>query len=265
MKKQNLIYLIIFLLLIDCALVTVKYNKKYHKPTPIHKPKPNYKYSVFLTSDDGPLVGSKNLNQLVLDYEFPLTVFLVGKPMSEDSALKANLESYKNNPYILIGNHSFAHASFHYIRFYKDSEGVVADFSKNKEYINITSKLARLPGRNVWYLNENSQKGDRKNALKGAQKLASELNYKTFGWDYELRHNGKGKILKTAQEHYKKIKELLKSGKTYTKNQIVILMHDQMFTNDKSSKVLGELILLLQNDDECKMKFLNKYNETTAQ
>jgi len=259
MKKRNLIYLVIFLLLIDCALVTVKYNKKNHKPIPIHKLKPNYKYSVFLTSDDGPLVGSKNLNQLVLDYEFPLTVFLVGKPMSEDSKLVPNLERYKNNPYILIGNHSFTHASFHYIKFYKNSEGVVADFTKNEKYLNITSKLARLPGRNVWYLNENNKKADKVNALKAAQKLAIELNYKSFGWDYELRHNKQGKILKTAQEYYKIIKELLKSGKTYTKNQIVILMHDQMFTNNKSSKVLGELILLLQNDDECKMKLLNKY------
>ena len=259
MNRRNLIFLILFLLLIDCALVTVKLNKKYHKPTPIHKEKPNYKYSVFLTSDDGPLVGSKNLNQLVLDYEFPLTLFLVGKPVSTDSRLEPYLENYRDNKYMLLGNHSFTHANFHYKRFYNNPDGVEADFIKNEDYLNIISKLARLPGRNVWVLNQELQKGE-PHALKAAQKLYTDHNYKVFGWDYELRHKRDGKIIGNAQEHYKAIKKLLKEDKTYSKNQIVVLMHDQMFTNDKSSKVLGELILLLQDDDEVKLKLLNKYN-----
>jgi len=32
-----------------------------------------------------------------------------------------------------------------------------------------------------------------------------------------------------------------------------------MFTNDISSKELGELILLLQDDDEIRLKLLDKY------
>ena len=259
MSKRNLIIIAVIFLIIDCALIAFKLNQ-HHKPKPIHKLKPNYKYSVYLTADDGPLVGSKNLNQLIIDYEVPVSLFLVARNIVADTNLKPNFMAYTKNPYVLISNHSYAHANGHYKRFYKNSDAVVADFIKSEETLNITSHIARLPGRNTWVLNDNIQKG-KPNSLEAAKKLYSEHNYKTFGWDYELRHDRHGKILKTAMQHYKKIKELLKEGKTFTKNQIVVLMHDQMFTNSKSEKELGELILLLQDDDECKLKLINKYKE----
>ena len=259
MKKRYLIIAALIFLIIDCTLITVKLNHQ-SKIKPIHKIKPNYKYSVFLTSDDGPLVGSKNLNQLILDYEVPVSLFLVGRNIISDPKLEPNLENYKKNKYVSLNNHSYTHANLHYKKFYKNPDGVVADFLECQEVLHLKTKAARLPGRNVWVLNNEVQKGE-PNALKAAQKLYTEHNYKTYGWDYELRHDRKGKILKTAMQHYKKIKELLKSGKTFTKNQIVILMHDQMFTDKKSEKELGELILLLQDDDECKLKLISEYKE----
>ncbi len=258
MNKRLLIATALLFLVIDCALYTVKLS--HGKPKIIHKAKPNYKYSIFFTSDDGPLVGSKNLNQLVLDYEFPLTLFLVGKPMSENSHLKPYYSNYKKNPYILIGNHSFCHAGFHYKKYYKDSSGVVDDFIKNRDYLELNSSLARLPGRNNWYLNGSRYKGESNNSLAAAQKLYKQLGYKSFGWDYELHANSKGKIILTALKHYKRIKKILKEHKTYSSNEIIILMHDQLFRNSKNAKTLGELILLFEEDEECKLKLLNQYN-----
>lgn len=259
MNRRNLIIIAAIFLIIDCALVTLKLNQ-HHKPKPIHKAKPNYKYSVFLTSDDGPLVGSKNLNQLILDYEVPVSLFLVGRNIITDTKLEPNFKNFKKNKYVSLNNHSYTHANLHYKKFYKNPDGVVADFLQSQEVLNLKTHAARLPGRNVWVLNDKLQKGE-PNALKAAQKLYTEHNYKTYGWDYELHHDKKGKILKTAMQHYNKIKELLKSGKTFTKNKIVILMHDQMFTSPKSQKELGELILLLQDDDECKLKLISEYKE----
>jgi len=256
-NKKFLIALAIIFFVVDCLLVTLKLTQKHHKPKPIHKPKPHYIYSVYLTSDDGPLASTPILNQLVLDYEFPLTVFLVGRPLSQDTNLEKGYLAYKKNSYIYIGNHSFTHANFHYKRFYKDPQNVVADFEKNEKYLQITSKIARFPGRNVWAIN-GIVKGE-KDAIASAKLLAKKLNYKTFGWDYELRYKKNGEILNSAITHYKRIKQLLKEGKTYTKNHIVILMHDQMYKSAKSQEVLGELVLLLQNDDECKLKLLNNY------
>ncbi len=257
MKKSILIGAALIFLVIDCALLTYKiYNKKEY-PHRIHKPKKHYKYSVFLTSDDGPLLGSKNLDQIIRDYEVPFTLFLVGKPLNTGSRLEPNFIRYKSNPYVVIGNHSFTHANFHYIRFYNNPKNVEKDFLKNEKFLKIDSKLARLPGRNVYSIGSIA-KGEPK-ALKSAKLLTKNDNYKFFGWDYELRHNGKGDILEDALTHYKRIKELLKSGKTFRKGQIIILMHDQMFTSLKSQEALGELILLLQDDEEIKLKTLDKY------
>jgi hypothetical protein len=171
--------------------------------------------------------------------------------------LEPNIIRYKSNPYVVIGNHSFTHANFHYIRFYNNPKNVEKDFLKNEKFLKIDSKLARLPGRNVYSIGS-IVKGEPK-ALKSAKLLTKNDNYKFFGWDYELRHNGKGDILEDALTHYKRIKELLKSGKTFRKGQIIILMHDQMFTSLKSQEALGELILLLQDDEEIKLKTLDKY------
>ena len=254
--KKFLIVLAIIFLIIDCALVTYKLTQKKVYPKPIHKVKPHYKYSIYLTSDDGPLKGSKNLSEIIFAYEVPFTLFLVGKPLYSDERLKPNLISYKKNGYALLGNHSFSHANGRYKKFYLNPINVEQDFIKNQNFLGLNSKVARLPGRNVWVVG-NKAKGE-PNALKAAKILAKDYGYKFFGWDYELRHKN-GKITKDARYHYKMIKKLLKEQKTFTKNNIVILMHDQMFTDSKSQTVLGELILMLQDDEEVKLKTINHY------
>jgi hypothetical protein len=124
--------------------------------------------------------------------------------------------------------------------------------------VHLNTTFARLPGRNTWILDKDHIKGESNNSIKSAKELFSKLGYKSYGWDYELRYNSHHKIILSALKHYKRIKQLLKEGKTYQKNKIVILMHDQLFTNDKNSKTVGELILLFQEDDECKLKLLNQ-------
>ncbi|NPA27546.1 MAG: polysaccharide deacetylase family protein, partial [Epsilonproteobacteria bacterium] len=94
--KKFLVFLAIFIFIIDCILITIKLNQNESKRA-IHKAKPHYKYSVFLTSDDGPLKGSRYLDRLIREYQVPFTLFLVGKPFSEDSNLRYTLSRYKSN------------------------------------------------------------------------------------------------------------------------------------------------------------------------
>ena len=253
--KKFLVFLAIFIFIIDCILITIKLNQNESKRA-IHKAKPHYKYSVFLTSDDGPLKGSRYLDRLIREYQVPFTLFLVGKPFSEDRNLRPYLYNYKSNPYTLLGNHSFSHASFRYKRYYKNPSNVVRDFFRNREVLRLDSKFARLPGRNVWVLNQTIYKGE-PNALKAA-KLLAQYNYHIFGWDYELSYK-RGKILQNAYDHYYNIKKLLIEKKTFTPNQLVVLMHDQLFTKEENIRILENLILLLQDDEEIKLKYLNQY------
>jgi len=260
MLKRVLIVIGIIALIVDCTLVGIKLQKKekIKKAIATEHNKKNYKYSVFITSDDGPLKGSKNLDAIIRDYQVPVTLFCIGKALYQDPKhLRENFNRYKDNPYVIIGNHSFTHANLHYKRYYQNPTGVEQDFLKNEKFLHITTKLARFPGRNVWALG-NEYKGE-PHALQAAKILHIKDGYNIFGWDYELRHDRKGTILQDAYTHYSNIKRLLKENKTFRPREIVVLMHDQMYTDQKSKEALGELIMLLQYDNEVKLKLLNKY------
>ena len=259
MLKKILIGLAVLFFIIDCVLVKIKLDKmeKIKHSIEVEHSKKNYKYSVFLTSDDGPLSGSKNLDRIIRDYEVPVTLFCIGKALYQDPKhLEPNFKRYKNNPYVIMGNHSFTHANLHYKRFYQNPKGVERDFLKNEQFLKIKSKLARFPGRNVWAVGNIYRGGV--NELKAARILHENDGYNIFGWDYEIKRSG-AVTLQDAMTNYKNIKRLLREGKTFRPNQIVVLMHDQMFTNRDSQEILGELILLLQNDPEVKLKLLSEY------
>lgn len=217
-----------------------------------------YKYSIYLTSDDGPLRGSEYLNEIILRHKVPITLFLVGQAVRCQPEVSSKVMAYRNNKYVMIANHSFSHANAKYKRFYYNSENVVNDFLKNEYFFDIDSDLGRLPGRNVWAIN-NKYYG-KGNALESAKILEQKFSYKIYGWDYEIRHNKKGKVLASASKTYRVIKSLLRNKKTYVQNNIVILMHDQMFRVKKTRKFLEELIVLFKNDKECKFKFMNEYS-----
>jgi len=259
MLKKILIGLAVLFFLVDCILVKIKLDKmeKIKHAIEVEHSKKNYKYSVFLSSDDGPLKGSKNLDRIIKDYEVPVTLFCIGKTLYQNRKnLEPDFRNYKNNPYVIIGNHSFTHANLHYKRFYSNPKGVEKDFLLNEKFLKLTSKLARFPGRNVWALGD-EYKGEPQ-ALKAAKILHENDGYKIFGWDYEIKRSG-AVTLQDAMTNYKNIKRLLREGKTFRPNEIVVLIHDQMFTNTDSQEILGELILLLQNDPEVKLKLLNEY------
>ncbi len=259
MLKKILIGIAVLIFVIDCILVKIKLDKmeKIKHSIEVEHSKKEYKYSIYLTSDDGPLKGSKNLDRIIRDYEVPVTLFCIGKALYQaPEHQKENFRNYKNNPYVIIGNHSFTHANLHYKRFYNNPKGVERDFLLNEKFLKLSSKLARFPGRNVWALG-NEYKGE-PNALRAAKILHNQDGYKIFGWDYEIKRSG-AVTIQDAMTNYKNIKRLLKEGKTFRPNQIVVLMHDQMFTNTNSQEILGELILLLQNDPEVKLKLLSEY------
>jgi peptidoglycan/xylan/chitin deacetylase (PgdA/CDA1 family) len=237
------------------------------------------KYSVFITSDDGPLNGSQYINRISLDKKVPITVFIVGKHINNRT--KPYLKRYIENPYITLGNHSYSHAfDFDYKSYYLKPETVYYDF-KRAEYelfskLNINNsgknfkkifrdfkRMGRLPGRNVWILGSELRKGDTLNSLRAGEMLADSRGYRIYGWDYEIKDSKeyKGSAEELANLHFNKIKSLLKERKTYTDNQIVILIHDQMFkySANSNSLVLNKLIDNLKRDKDITLKHLSQY------
>ncbi len=143
---------------------------------------------IYITFDDGPLIGSEDVDDAVRYEQINVNVLIVGRHALSDS-LKGFYKMYQNNPYIEIGNHSFSHAHNRYKEFYANTSAVVADFLKCQRILQIPNKLARQPGRNQWRLN-NVRINDVRSGSVSADSLYKH-GFKIFGWDLEWQHDPK--------------------------------------------------------------------------
>jgi len=117
---------IIGLLILGIIFITFSFSKCIKSADIL--PQNNKKY-IYLTFDDGPLNGSQILNDAILSEKIPITVLLVG----EHALVRPkDVDLYRENEYIEIGNHSYSHANDHYKLYYSNPEGVLKDFKRLK-------------------------------------------------------------------------------------------------------------------------------------
>ena len=210
---------------------------------------------IYLTFDDGPLNGSQRINKVVYDEKIPITVLLVGEHglvRPKDVAL------YKENPYIQVGNHSYSHANNHYKLYYSNPTGVLKDFIKNMDTLKLDNKIARLPGRNMWRINERSR-NDVDSGTQAAD-LLSKNGFSLFGWDIEWSHDPHtAEPIGTANEIYKQIEQKLNDNKLFTKSHIVLLCHDEMFQTSYEESELKKLMDILKSNKDYKFAHLKDY------
>jgi hypothetical protein len=144
---------------------------------------------IYLTFDDGPLEGSDEVSDAVQTEKIGVTIFVVGSNLVISQRLKDYYHLYEHNRYIEIGNHSYSHARDAYGKFYENPEHVLLDFLRNQMVLHLKTKLARLPGRNMWRLT-----GRTKNDVASGATSADLLfkhSYRVFGWDLEWQHDSK--------------------------------------------------------------------------
>jgi peptidoglycan/xylan/chitin deacetylase (PgdA/CDA1 family) len=204
---------------------------------------------IYLTFDDGPLNGSENIDSVILAERLKISVFLVGEHAEKSKLLGNYYKMYEQNPFVDAYNHSYTHANGKYALFYSSPANVLADIQKNEQLLNLRYKIVRLPGRNMWRI------GDRKkdDGISGsaAADLLAQNGYKLYGWDIEWRHKAKdGAPIQSVDEMVNEIENRLESGNTFTKDHIVILIHDEMFQKKWEESELKQLIdkLRLNND-----------------
>ena len=115
---------IIGLLILGIIFITFYFSKCIKSADIL--PQNNKKY-IYLTFDDGPLNGSQRINDAILSEKIPITVLLVG----EHALVRPkDVDLYRENEYIEIGNHSYSHANDHYKLYYSNPEGVLKDFKR---------------------------------------------------------------------------------------------------------------------------------------
>jgi peptidoglycan/xylan/chitin deacetylase (PgdA/CDA1 family) len=196
---------------------------------------------IYLTFDDGPLNGSENIDSVILAERLKISVFLVGENTERSKLLGNYYKLYEQNPFVEAYNHSFTHANGKYELFYSKPENVLKDIQKNEQLLNLHYKVVRLPGRNIWRIG--SRASDDIKSSSAAADLLAKTGYKLYGWDIEWQHNAKnGTPIQSVDEMTKEIESRIENGSTFTKDHIVVLIHDQMFQKKWEESELKQLI-----------------------
>lgn len=213
---------------------------------------------IYLTFDDGPLMGSSAIDSIITSKNIKINTFLVGKHANMSKRLKRDFLRYKNNPLVECYNHSYTHAGNRFHAFYSNPELVLADFDKCETDLELTHKIVRLPGRNIW-LFDDVRRVDLSSGSHAADLLGAN-GYRIYGWDVEWKINGlTGNPVQTVNEVYQRIQNMLSNKSTLKANNVVLLMHDDMFQNRKGQALLTGLIDSLKQHKDYKFEFISKY------
>jgi peptidoglycan/xylan/chitin deacetylase (PgdA/CDA1 family) len=205
---------------------------------------------LYLTFDDGPIEGTKNVLDILEEEGIEATMFCVGRHAGKRPVL---FRRERAMPNLLIANHTYSHANGHYSRFYSDTFGVMSDI-EHAQLILGGRKYLRLAGRNVWRIPE-VQRDDRaltlhrrKIEIPKYDTLAKEGFY-VYGWDIEWRFDHvSGRPLGTAESLAARIRSMNKHGRSAQKGKIILLAHDFMFRDKHSVAELRRFIRIMKKD-----------------
>lgn len=227
--------------------VSIKDQKKQLKDS-LRKEFDKHPKHVFLTFDDGPLVGSFAIDSLSKAKNVKLSAFLVGRHAAMGKGRQRDLQRYLDNPLVACYNHSYTHGFNKFANFYSNVQMSYEDFVKNENDLNLKHKIARLPGRNIW-IYDDVRTIDLTSGAATADKLFAN-GYKVYGWDVEWRINSlTGVPVQSLEGTFNKMRNFLNNKSSQTPNNVVLLMHDDMFQTRNGRKLLADLIDLLKKEN----------------
>lgn len=212
---------------------------------------------VYLTFDDGPLVGSAAIDSLATAKNIKVNAFLVGRHANMSKGRKRDLAKYENNPLVSCYNHSYTHAYNRFSNFYGSPQTAYDDFVKNESDLNLKHKVVRLPGRNIW-IYDDVRKIDLQSGATTADLLFAN-GYRVYGWDVEWRINSlSGVPVQSLETVHGRIRSFMNNKSSLVPNNVVLLMHDDMFQTKKGQQLLAELIDALKKENY-KFEFIEDY------
>lgn len=216
------------------------------------------KKKIYLTFDDGPNKGTRNVLRVINEEQAPASFFIVGQHTLDTRQQKETLEMLKADTLIELCNHSFSHARNRYTSFYADPAGVISDFSKSEELLGFKNNIARMPGRNAWRIDsiDHTDIYESKAAIDSLQ----QAGYAIMGWDIEwtFDHKTLAPDADTALL-LRRIYNMLEAGKTKTPGHLILLAHDQAFQQEEYVAGLRHIVSQLKNNPEYELLVASKY------
>ena len=115
--------------------------------TPVKKKKKK----IYLTFDDGPNKGTRNVLDIVKDEKIPVTFFIVGEHAFASVNQNTTWDSLRIAKQVEICNHSYTHAWHNkFEKFYESPDSVINDFQRAHDSLDLKNYIVRTPGRNTW-------------------------------------------------------------------------------------------------------------------
>jgi peptidoglycan/xylan/chitin deacetylase (PgdA/CDA1 family) len=202
---------------------------------------------VFVTSDDGPGAGTATIIDIAERHQVPIALFMIGMNATANPEHRSLLARARKSRWITVGNHSHSHCLSHYVRCYRDSKSMVADFRKASTDLGLISRplFARGPGRNVWRLPGMRIDDPAISAAEmGIEDSADDLLYANgfylYGWDVEWTHDARGIPLQDSNSIVNQLADRVPHSRRPGK--VVLLMHDIMLRTASAASELAAII-----------------------
>jgi len=217
------------------------------------------KKKIYLTFDDGPNKGTRNVLDIVKDENIPVTFFIVGEHVFASVNQNTTWDSLQIAKQIEICNHSYTHAWHNkYEKFYESPDSVVGDFQRAHDSLDLKNNIVRTPGRNTWRI-DSLQFTDLKKS-KAAVDSLQNAGFIVMGWDLEWHYDHKELTVKnSADELLKQIDSVFNNKKTRSPEHLVLLAHDQVYGKTKDSAELRQLIQKLKLKEEYELSIASGY------
>jgi peptidoglycan/xylan/chitin deacetylase (PgdA/CDA1 family) len=237
---------------------SLKYFGKVLPAKPLAKKPVKKKKKIYLTFDDGPNKGTKNVLDIVQQENVPATFFIVGEHVFASMEQARIWDSLQHAINIEICNHSYTHAHNRYEKFYQQPDSVVSDMEKTKDELLPDNNIVRAPGRNSWRIDSLQFTDIRKS--KAAMDSLQNAGFVVMGWDLEWHYDPKTLIVKnTADELLTQVDSIFIKGKTKTLDHLVLLAHDQVYQNADDSVQLRQFVQKLKQKDDYELSLVSSY------
>ena len=213
---------------------------------------------IYITFDDGPNKGTRNVLQAVKEDNIPASFFIVGEHVFDSPKQTQTWELLKVDSTIELCNHSYTHAHNRYTSFYNKPSGVVADFQRSQQALQFNNNIARMPGRNAWRIDTI----DHTDIYESSAAIDSlhAAGFSIMGWDIEWMFDHKTLAPDTAIDlMLRRIDNLLLAEKTKTPGHLVLLAHDQAFQTEEAVQLLHLVLQSLKNNPEYELVLASKY------
>jgi peptidoglycan-N-acetylglucosamine deacetylase len=220
-------------------------------------PKKKKNKTIYLTFDDGPNKGTKKIMNIAEAEEVPITMFIIGEQVYGSKEQTLTYDSLQNCNYVELANHSYTHAGLRYQKFYTNPSEVVKDFERCEDSLQLSNKIVRTPGRNIWRT-ANINCTDIKKSAEAADSL-QQYGFTAVGWDLEWHYNSSLELETTEDAMVQQVDSMFQHNKTKTQGHLVLLAHDQVYADACDSASLHQFIRKLKNADEYDFEVISQY------